>query len=480
MKIVHSCARVVGVMVVLLLAAGGLPPAAHAQLGGPTDFSGDLLSRPRLTGDWGGVRNELARRGVWIDVDLHQTLQGVATGGRGTGVGSWGSADYTLELHSDKLGLWPGGFLRLFGESAFGDPVNREAGAIIAVNGDTLFPVPNEQVSRLTSVQLTQFLAPWVGVTLGFLDILGADANEFADDHKTKFLNPSFDFNFVTALTVPYGARGGGLVFVPFKDAVLSLLAVDPTAGTTDAGFDGIFKDGVTLTGEFRAGIKPFGLTGHQLLGVIWSHKERVTLEQDPANLVGRLLLTRFPRIGQILDPAGNTALQDAVRALLIQRAPGLAAAFAAVTPLSVRDDSWAIYYNFDQYVWQPAPDRGIGVFFRFGASDGEVNPIKYHYNAGIGGKGVIPGRPRDTFGVGWSRIELSEDLFRLLREQLDFGLKHEDVFEAWYNVAITPAVSATLDVQVVRSGLDRFVEAGRLQRMDTSVVGGLRLYVRF
>jgi len=41
--------------------------------------------------------------------------------------------------------------------------------------------------------------------------------------------------------------------------------------------------------------------------------------------------------------------------------------------PLKTVNYTWAIYYNFDQYLWSPEgrPDDGIGLFFRFGASDG-------------------------------------------------------------------------------------------------------------
>jgi carbohydrate-selective porin OprB len=48
---------------------------------------------------------------------------------------------------------------------------------------------------------------------------------------------------------------------------------------------------------------------------------------------------------------------------------------------------------------------RGIGVFGRFGASDGDPNFMHYFYSLGIGGKGVIPSRVSDQCGFGyWHR----------------------------------------------------------------------------
>lgn len=63
------------------------PVVAVAQVtDAPATYTGDLWSRPRLTGDWWESRDWLAKRGVTLDLDLLQVLQGVATGGRDTGV----------------------------------------------------------------------------------------------------------------------------------------------------------------------------------------------------------------------------------------------------------------------------------------------------------------------------------------------------------------------------------------------------------
>jgi porin len=138
--------------------------------------------------------------------------------------------------------------------------------------------------------------------------------------------------------------------------------------------------------------------------------------------------------------------------------------------------------YNFDQYLWHPGGDkkRGIGVFFRFGISDGDANPIKYHYSAGIGGKGVVPGRPNDTFGIGWSRIEFSDHLVKFLRERLRLGLDREDAIEMYYNVAVTPWLGVTADLQIIEQGLRKQLQDNRLIDVDTAIVGGLRVFTRF
>ncbi len=460
----------VAAIALALAAVLGPPPEARAQLvQAPETYAGDLWSRPRLTGDWGGLRDTLAKRGVVLDVDLLQTLQGVASGGRDTGVEYGGLADYTLQLDTHRLGLWPGGLLKLHAESKFGDSVLNDAGAIGAVNASALFPVATESTTELMNAAYIQFLAPWVGVILGKIETLGGDDNEFAHGYYDKFMNLGFTFNLTSAL-VPVSAYGGGIILVPWEGAVVSVLALDPNGKTNDNSLDHIFEDGVTLAGEARVTIKPFGLTGHQLVGFTWSDKERVSLQQDPSNLLRMLLSQRFPRLQ---DPG------PILSRILERFFPGL---LVPVEPLKRESEAWSISYNFDQYLWQRKadPSQGIGIFFRFGVSDGQVNPIKYHYNVGVGGKGLIPGRPRDTFGIGWSRIEFSDHLVPFLRERLHLGLNREDAVEVFYNVALTPWLNATLDLQVVDPGLDKTLSGDRLKDMGTAVVAGLRLYARF
>ena len=99
----------------------------------------------------------------------------------------------------------------------------------------------------------------------------------------------------------------------------------------------------------------------------------------------------------------------------------------------------------------------------------------------GVGGKGVVPGRPRDTFGVGWARTEFGDDFLPFLRERLGLGLEREDAVEIFYNASITSWLNATLDLQIIEPALKKNLSSsGRLENADTAVVAGLRLYMRF
>jgi porin len=445
-------------------------PAVAQPVDVPPTWGGTLWDRPRLTGDWFGLRDEMGKKGIVVDLDLLQVPQGVGTGGRETLAEYSGLAEYTLNVDTQKLGLWPGGFLKVMGMSNFGRYVDNASGALIPPNIASLLPQPDDTTSALMNLTFMQFLSPKFGIVVGKLYTLGGDDNEFAHDIHSTFLYTGLDFNMTLTL-FPFSAYGGSLIFLPWQGATFTVGVIDPSGTPTNNDITEAFKDGVLVSAEGRVIIKPFGLVGHQLLGFGWSNKERLSLQQDPDNL-GRFLLEK--RFARLSDPG------PILRRILERFFPSL---LVPVQPANTTSNTWAVYYNFDQFLWSPKgqPDKGIGAFFRFGISDGIANPVKYAYNVGLGGKGIVPGRPADSFGIGWARTQMSSNFVPFLRQQLNLGLDKEDAVEMYYNFSVTKWLNATLDLQVIDPALNKFLDSsGRLQNMSTSVVGGLRIYSRF
>lgn len=155
----------------------------------------------------------------------------------------------------------------------------------------------------------------------------------------------------------------------------------------------------------------------------------------------------------------------------------------ATPAPLNQEDETWAAVYSFEQFLWQPAgdPKRGIGIFFSAGLSDGKANPIKTSYSLGLVGKGVVPGRPRDDFGIGWARTEFSDDFVPYLRDTFDLGLDHEDAVELYYNAAVTPWLSVSPSLQIISPALNKVLDpSGNFQDLDTTYLAGVRVGIRF
>ncbi len=455
------------VILALLLVA---PATSFAQpYPVPDTWGGDLLSRPRLTGSWGGVRDKMAKKGIVLDVDLILTPQWVATGGKDTGGEFWGNAEYTLNVDTQKAGLWPGGFLKVVGNSGFGDNILSDSGALVPVNTALLLPAI-EPSSALMHATFTQFLSPKFGLTAGKIFTVDGGQGAFAGNYRTQFMNTGLTFPMAAAL-VPLSAYGGGLIGIPWEDLVLSALAVDPDGTATNDDLSDAFSSGATVLGGGVLTVRPLGLLGRQTLNFMWSNKDRLSLKQDPANLARLLLEARFPYLGNpgpILDR------------ILERFFPGLTPA----RPPNRESDTWGVFYGFDQYLWQSGgdPKRGIGVFFTFGASDGDANPIEYSLNLGLGGNGVFASRPQDSFGLGWARTEFSGNFVPFLREELNLGLGREDAIEMYYNAAVTGWLQATLDLQIIEPALRKTLNSGtgQLEDVGTTVVPGIRLYTRF
>ncbi len=47
----------------------------------PAPFDGPWDSRPKLTGDWGGLREELRNHGITLDISATEYYQGTVSGG---------------------------------------------------------------------------------------------------------------------------------------------------------------------------------------------------------------------------------------------------------------------------------------------------------------------------------------------------------------------------------------------------------------
>lgn len=422
----------------VLLSLGGVPVYVQAASQEPTQavpestgpYSGDLWSRSTMTGDWGGFRNTMAAKGITLDSDFTQIGQSVVSGGLDIGWKYQGRGQVTLNVDTGKAGLWPGGFLTIRAEGNYGESINGNTGAIIPVNTSAIFPTAGQTQFVLPHWYFTQFFSEYFGVFLGKLDTTTGDANNFAHGKgDTQFFNMSFNFNPVSILIFPYATLGAGAVVLPTKDPkqlIATVMVSNPTGQADNVGFDTLFSTGAVISGSARLTTNFFGLTGHQSVGGGYSTMKYLDLDQRVADLM-------IPRL-----------------------------------PVSQHDGSWAFLYNFDQYVYQPDKnvDRGLGLFGRFGATDGVANPLKYFYSIGVGGKGLIPARPLDQFGIGYYYGTVSE-----ANIPTRLGFRDTQGFEAYYNVYLTPWAQLTPDIQVIRPSQER---------VDTAVVLGLRLRLMF
>jgi len=430
------------VLLVILAAA-----TAHAQ-GPAPDNSGNFLTRSTMTGDWGGLRSGLAKKGMTFDFSLTQTEVGVVTGGLDSTGRYGGRGDFYFNVDTGKAKLWRGGFFMIEGEVNYGNGANLYTGALMPVNTNQVFPVPLKSGSAaIPAVTFTQFLSPYFGVTVGKYNVTAADENEFAHGKyakgDTQFMNTALNLVPAALFTTPYTPIGGGLVILPKKDpeAMIVKALVYASSGTaTKADWSTFSHDDLSVYIEGRWRTHFFKKTGHQDIIYLHSNEHKTSINQ-----------------------------------VLIE--PG-------VRELATKPGSWMVSCNFDQYLWEPQPGKGFGIFGRFAASDGNPNFIHYFYSLGFGGKGVGAKRPNDMYGIGAYYINASHPTLTTPNGTQQF-LRDEKGFEAYYSLALTPWAHLSPDFQVVHgitpTNILAHVEQGvPLRKIDDPVVLGLRLNLVF
>ncbi len=424
------------------LPASTSAPAPAGLLPVP-DYSADFWTRSFLTGDWGGVRSDLANKGIQIGVEWNQFVQGIADGGRDQTTGYGANVDYTINLDLMRMGILPGALIRFRAESRYGESVNGAAGPILPVNTHALFPLTSkldlDVGITITDLNYVQFLSPHFAVFFGKLDTLDGDPNEFASGRGTsQFMNANFIFNPALALRLPYSTLGAGVIWMPIPPGAKGGISVSSSVlntndSSTKTGFDD-FGKGNSWSSEADFTYQLGDLPGGMNVGGLYS------FNQDFLHLNSRFVF---------------------------QPGQGL------VVPK--QDSTWAVYWSGWQYLFvkdpggkPPAPlagqpkHRGVGLFARFGVADKQTNPVQWAVSGGIGGRGLIPTRDNDSFGVGYYYNKI-----QTLRVSNILGIRDSTQgFEFFYNFAVTPAARVTLDVQVVESAS---------ARVDTATIIGAR-----
>ncbi|WP_411727189.1 carbohydrate porin [Methyloglobulus sp.] len=421
---------------IALLSSLALSDAAQCdETASGVNFSGDLLSRSKLTGDWGGIRNDMAEKGVTVDLDATHVTQHVASGGYdgsllskfpGNRISpllpdiseteSDAMFNMLLKVDTGKAGLWPGGFLTVRGEGRVGDSVGIRAGGLLPTNGDAISPaVPghtNQDVLALTELTYAQFLSEQFGLAFGLINTADGDKNEFAGSIRSRshFMNVGMRFSPVSGAAVPLlTTLGASAIFMPTKNIIGSAGFIN---AEETAGYNPFERtDGTTFLTEWQFKHTLAGLPGKQTVGFVYGFdRKKLDIGADSRSQLASLIQT------------GEAVKTNA--------------------------DTWALYYNAHQYI-QGDSKGGWGPFLRAGVSDGHPNPIKWNAAFGLGGVGVGSWRPNDNWGIGGYALGASDEP---LVNQL--GINDETGFEAFYNAAISPWLHVTADVQYIDSAL--------------------------
>jgi porin len=387
------------------------------------------MERDTLTGDWGGLRTRLKEHGITLAPRLTQFYQGLAAGDGDRDFEYGSKADLMLNADLSKLGFWNGFSLTVHTEYNFGESINGAGGTLVPPNTALVFPgMEDDDAFDLSSVYFQQHFGDSVSLLIGKINMMdiaarkpfmgGAGIDAF---QNLTFVAPP------TGLVPPY--LFGALLSVRTEPATFGLWVYDPASVINKTGFEEPFDTGESIRGSVDFPVTIGGLSGHQGFVALYSTEEGTDL-----NDIGDTFLPSWP-----------------------PDYPG------------IKDNNYYFAYSFDQYLYRVSENstEGFGLFGQFGISDG--NPSRLYWSAlvGIGGNGLIPGRSRDNWGIGYYYDVPSPDLKESLSRRLT--LRDEQGMEMFYNFAVTPWFTVGPDLQVIKPSLGE----------DTAIFAGLRCVMR-
>ena len=262
----------------------------------------------------------------------------------------------------------------------------------------------------------------------GIADIF--DTNRFANNPKVHFLN----WSLINAGTFDYAGDGWGYTYGA---------AAEWYAGRwTLRG--GVFDLSVTPAGGISPSAYALDPTFQQFQLVAEIEQRHVLWEQP-----GKIKVTGFLSRGR----AGNFSA-----ALALAQATGRSADINAVRSNASRP---GVSLNLEQQLTD-----SIGVFFRAGWADGNVEPwdftdIDRTVSGGVSINGRSWGRPDDTIGIAGVVNGISSThaafldaggLGILVGDGRLPNYASEKIFEAYYSYALTPSTRLSLDYQYLKN----------------------------
>ena len=417
--------------------AAGMPPTGTAFQ--PVPFGGPWTSRPKLTGDWCGLREELRDNGLTFDISATTFYQGIASGGLQDTFRFAGRDDYLVNVDGAKAGLWQGFSIYLHGETVYGESVNALTGAVVPVNIGRAHPAFFGDETALTAVKFTQVLSNNFVVWAGKINTIDNVQQPFLPGRprESGFMNAALVWNPILGRTMNYATLSAGAAVLAGGYPVFSLTVYDTNDDSTTSGFNVLFDNGAIIYPTVSLPTTFFGLPGHQSVWGAYSSGRYAIVTPESLNLIPQVLQGN-------LSP---TALTTPVRG------------------------SWWVTYLFDQALWVDPTDpmRSWGVFGNVGISDAKPNPIHWSAITGIAGSSPLPSRKLDTFGIGYYYLGFSNGFKNVARQITP--VRDERGVELFYDVGVTPWCHVTPDLQVITPILGR---------VETSLVLGLRAKIDF
>lgn len=352
------------------------------EVEGPTIFEGIKALNPI-----DAVRDDLRDdHGVYLHGVYLGDPYGNLGGGLKRGTTFSGRLDVELDVNMEKAaGLGGGAFHANMFEIHGHDLSANDIGNFLSINDIAAFPT-----ALLYELWYEQKFGDKLAVRVGQQ---GIDVEFLTSNYAANFINATFGWPGLPSVDLPAGGPAYPLatpaIRVKFDpmDNVSILAAVfngDP-AGPCPGDPQTCDQSGL----NFRVTDPPLAIAEAHL---------RYGTGKTTGILPGTIKLGAFGHFGRFDDQR------------FASNGLPLASAVAGSSPLS-HTPNGGFYGVIDQQVYRVPgddPEQGVGLFFRAIGAPADRNLVDLYLDAGVSSLGLIPGRPRDSFGIAAAFAKIS------------------------------------------------------------------------
>ena len=384
--------------------------------------------------DPGGLRRRLNEAGVTYGFIYTSEVIGTTSGGLKHGTIFEGLLEAYVEADLEKLAGLKG--LSFFSNSfqihGQGGPGRTLVGSMVTISDIEALPS-----TRLSEIWLEQKLfGDQVSIRAGQLVV---DTEFLFSQYFTLFI--SKDWPTITSEDLPSGGPayplstpGVRLRIDPTKETSFLLAVFNGDPAGPGLG-DPELRDRYGL--NFRLRDPPF------MIGEV---QYRYNQEKSSTALAGGIRLGAWHHFGRFDD------LRFDISGL------SLADPSSVGIPKRLLGES-GIYVVLDQQLYRPPggdAQSGIGIFSRTAAAQPDRSPIDFYIDGGIVVSGLVPGRPKDSFGAAFIYSHVSNRASALDRDRNFFNDGRQPVrdyelsFEFTYAAEILPGWTLQPDLQIV------------------------------
>lgn len=416
----------------LALSALGVAFAARAQDAGPVPL---LLERETSTGEPGGQRSALAKRGVELGLAVYQDVLSVVDGGLDTKTYAPGLIEPIVTLDLGRLLGWEGTRVFLRGLGMYGRDPAEGTGSLEAPS------------NLANAVQTFRLFEAWIERPL-FDDALTVRAGLYAADAEFDVKETAGGFvigGFGTGIDLSQSGQNGPCVYPTSCLGVRVKYEPAPHYYLQAAMLDGVAGDPDD------------------------PHGTHVTIDLDDEGVftIGEVGYQRGADEGRFLRAALGVWYYTAPFDDLLEVDDGGDPRQRHAKP--------GVYALLEGELYREPGEstQGLSGLVRVGVADQDVYQVRSYASAGLADTGLFPGRDEDVTAFGLS-VPINGSTFKTAARQAGTPVDDAEVaLELTHYMQILSWLSLQFDAQY-------FINPGTDPAVDDALVLGLRTRVRF